>query len=102
MSSLIADASYRHLLQCRVVLSRSFRLHARQNALLGIRAYSRFKFEYNREDPMAFVAELSDTDRQKLKECLERYTIEMEEEHIDKPSNRKLRLGENIHYVIYS
>ena len=79
------------------MLSRSFSVHARESALRGIRAYSRFKFEYYPEDPMAFVAELSDNDRQKLKDCLDRYAIEMEEEHIEKPSNRKLRLGKSIH-----
>ena len=43
---------------------------------------------------MAFVAGLSDVDRQKLKDCLQNYSAANEDvEHVEKPSSRKLRLG---------
>lgn len=43
---------------------------------------------------MAFVSGLSAADRQKLKDCLEEYSIaSKDDEHVEKPSNRKLRLG---------
>ena len=60
----------------------------------SFRAYSRFKFEYSPEEPMAFVAGLSDVDRQKLHDCLQSYAAVSEDSgHVEKPSNRKLRLG---------
>ena len=89
--------SYRYFLHFECVLSRSLVVYTRRDGLLrqgSIRAYSRYKFEYYPEDPMAFVAGLSDADRQKLKDCMQSYSIEKEDEHIEKPSNRKLRLGE--------
>ena len=91
-------ASYRYFLHFDRVLSRGLVAYAgRDGGLLrqgNLRTYSRYKFEYYPEDPMAFVAGLSDADRQKLKDCMETYSIEKEDEHIEKPSNRKLRLGE--------
>ena len=60
----------------------------------SIRAYSRYKFEYRPEEPMAFVAGLTDVDRQKLRDSLQNYAAANEDAgHIEKPSNRKLRLG---------
>ena len=60
----------------------------------SIRAYSRYKFEYRPEEPMAFVAGLTDVDRQKLRDSLQNYAAASEDAgHIEKPSNRKLRLG---------
>lgn len=60
----------------------------------SFRAYSRYKFEYRPEEPMAFVAGLSDVDRQKLRESLQSYADASEDSgHVEKPSNRKLRLG---------
>ena len=88
--------SYRYLLQIECALSRGLVAYAGRDGLLrqgGLRAYSRYKFEYYPEDPMAFVAGLSNADRQKLKDCMQSYYIEKEDEHVEKPSNRKLRLG---------
>ena len=94
MSSIV---SYHCLLQCKILLSRGLAACARRDGMLrkgSLRCYSRFKLEYYPEEPMTFVAELSDKDRQKLKECLHDYSIASEDvEHIEKPSNRKLRLG---------
>ena len=92
MSSIVL---HRYLLQFEFVLSRGLVVCARRDGMLrkvSPRAYSRYKFEHYPEDPMAFVAELSHSERKNLKDCLESYAID-KEDHVEKPSNRKLRLG---------
>jgi len=92
-------ALHRYLLQCsRFVPPRGFLACTRRDAVMlhkvNLRDYSRFKSEYYPEEPMTFVAGLSDADRQKLKDCLQNYSTAREDvEHVEKPSNRKLRLG---------
>lgn len=89
--------SHRFFLQYKFVLPRGLVACTRRDGVMykgNLRAYSRFKSEYYPEDPMAFVTGLSDFERQKLKDCLQNYSMENENvEHVEKPSNRKLRLG---------
>ena len=58
------------------------------------RSYATYKFEYIPAEPMAFVAGLSDSDRQKLKECLQNYSSLNEAvEQVEEPSGSQKRLG---------
>ncbi|XP_065889397.1 transmembrane protein 65-like isoform X1 [Dysidea avara] len=57
------------------------------------RSYATYKFEYIPAEPMAFVAGLSDSDRQKLKECLQNYSSLNEAvEQVEEPSGSQKRL----------
>jgi len=57
------------------------------------RNFATYKFEYIPDEPMAFVAGLSDTERQKLKECLQNYSLNEAAEQAEKPSRSQKRLG---------
>lgn len=64
------------------------------------RGYTSYKFEHIPDEPMAFVAGLSDSDRQKLKECLQNYSFNEAAEQVEKPNGSQRILGIYVIYVI--
>ena len=65
------------------------------------RGYTSYKFEHIPDEPMAFVAGLSDSDRQKLKECLQNYSsLNEAAEQVEKPNRSQKILGSYVIYVI--
>jgi len=88
---------YRCQLQLRTIhllCNRNCARIVRRNDILQQTGYASYKFEYIPDEPMAFVAGLSDSDRQKLKESLQNYSSLNEAvKQVEKPSGSQKVLG---------